>query len=44
MNLVKVGVLGTGQPNPLLVKYVEAGWRGRKPGRGFYTYAVVARG
>lgn len=27
------------RPSPLLVKYVEAGWLGRKSGRGFYNYA-----
>ena len=28
------------RPSPLLRKYVEAGWLGRKVGRGFYVYAA----
>ncbi len=30
------------RPCPLLRQYVEAGWLGRKSGRGFYTYAPKA--
>ncbi|MFN2514415.1 MAG: 3-hydroxyacyl-CoA dehydrogenase family protein, partial [Pyrinomonadaceae bacterium] len=26
-------------PCPLLKRYVDAGWLGRKSGRGFYEYA-----
>ena len=29
------------RPCPLLVKYVEAGWLGRKVSRGFYDYTVT---
>ncbi len=31
------------RPCPLLVKYVEAGWMGRKSGRGFYKYEAQSK-
>jgi len=42
LQIIRVLFEGTGDPKfrpaPLLVKYVEAGWMGKKSGRGFYDW------
>ncbi len=39
MNVLHEGLADSKyRPCPLLVKYVEAGWTGKKSGRGFYDY------
>jgi len=45
-DIMRVLVEETGDPKyrpcPLLLRMVDAGWLGRKSGRGFYTYSKVS--
>ena len=45
LDIMRVMLAGLGDPKyrpcPLLIKMVDAGWLGRKSGRGFYTYEAA---
>ncbi len=47
LDIMRVMLAGLGDPKyrpcPLLIKMVDAGWLGRKSGRGFYTYEPAAK-
>jgi 3-hydroxybutyryl-CoA dehydrogenase len=47
LDIMRVMLAGLGDPKyrpcPLLIKMVDAGWLGRKSGRGFYTYEQAAK-